>query len=46
VRMPGDRAAAARAARRERLALPRTTVDSLTALAERLHVSIPAGLQN
>jgi hypothetical protein len=44
--MPGDRAVAARAARRERCPLPHSTLDALTALAARLNVAVPAGLNN
>jgi LDH2 family malate/lactate/ureidoglycolate dehydrogenase len=46
VRMPGDRAVEARAARQERCPLPRSTLNSLTALAGRLNVPVPASLQS
>jgi LDH2 family malate/lactate/ureidoglycolate dehydrogenase len=45
VRMPGDRAVEARAARQEHCPLPRSTLHSLTALAGRLKVAVPASLQ-
>jgi LDH2 family malate/lactate/ureidoglycolate dehydrogenase len=45
VRMPGDRAIAARATRHERCPLPRSTLSQLTALAGRLNVDIPSGLK-
>jgi LDH2 family malate/lactate/ureidoglycolate dehydrogenase len=44
VRAPGDRAAAAREARQQYCPLPRSTLSSLTALAGRFNVPIPAGL--
>jgi LDH2 family malate/lactate/ureidoglycolate dehydrogenase len=44
-RMPGDRAGAARAAHRERCPLQRSTVNSLTALAERLNVAVPSSFK-
>jgi LDH2 family malate/lactate/ureidoglycolate dehydrogenase len=43
VRMPGDRAVAARAANAERCPLARSTLDSLTKLAGQLNVTVPAG---
>jgi LDH2 family malate/lactate/ureidoglycolate dehydrogenase len=46
LRMPGDRAIEARAARGENLRLPRSTLNSLTALAGRLNVAVPASLKD
>ena len=45
-RMPGDRAVQARAARQQHCPLPRSTLSSLTALAGRLNVAVPAGLKS
>jgi LDH2 family malate/lactate/ureidoglycolate dehydrogenase len=44
VRMPGDRAVAARVERGERCPLPRSTLASLFALAKRFNVPVPAAL--
>ena len=44
VRMPGDRAVAARVAHAECCPLARSTLDSLTKLAGRLNARVPAGL--
>jgi LDH2 family malate/lactate/ureidoglycolate dehydrogenase len=44
--MPGDRAIEARVARDVRLPLPRSTLSSLTTLAGRLNVVVPASLKD
>jgi LDH2 family malate/lactate/ureidoglycolate dehydrogenase len=46
VRMPGDRAVAARAGRTERCPIARSTLDALVKLAAQLNVPVPAGLES
>ncbi len=45
VRMPGDRAVVARGAHAKHCPLARSTLESLTKLAARLNVAVPAGLR-